>query len=346
MLNTPNEWHNEEDNNYNNQYSEEEYADNSYAADGGYADEYDQDGYADGEEYEDEEYEDEEDGEEEEDDDGSDDGGNDGLKKKIILAAAIVGILLLLVGGLFGFKAMNAKKTQVAESQEVVLSPEESAVVTGEEGAEGGDEVSIDVEFDGGDAVANAGDETAMPQDTMPETSLEQADGGLAVPVAKTGDGGLASSHTQDELVTVAIGDVGRKNPFVPKHQPKPQVEVEDVEVPQVAGAPKVNFDVIEPPELAPENPDVIRLLHTKVTGILYDNIRPAAIINDGDDERFVKVGETMHGCQIVKITKDRVVIRVGNNVYRASIGQSLLAEALSEMGSTKVNRNSFKGSR
>ena len=254
--------------------------------------------------------------------------------------------MLLLVGGLFGFKAMNAKKAQVAESQEVVLSPEESAVVTGEEGAEGGDEVFIDVEFNGGDAVANAGDETAMPQDTKPETSLEQADGGLAVPAAKTGDGGLSSSRTQDELVTVAIGDVGRKNPFVPKHQPKPQVEVEDVEVPQVAGAPKVNFDVIEPPDLAPENPDVIRLLHTKVTGILYDNIRPAAIINDGDDERFVKVGETMHGCQIVKITKDRVVIRVGNNVYRASIGQSLLAEALSEMGSTKVNRNSFKGSR
>ena len=132
MLNTPNEWHNEDD--------IEEYTDEDFADDfgGDYGDDTDF-GTLDGSDYE----EGAEEGEEY-DGDGSDDGG-DGLKKKIILAAAIVGILLLLVGGLFGFKAMNAKKAQVAESQEVVLSPEESAVVTGEEGAEGGDEVFIDV---------------------------------------------------------------------------------------------------------------------------------------------------------------------------------------------------------
>lgn len=341
MLNTPNEWHNEEDNNFNNQYiANDQYADDSYETDGEYDEEYDENEYSDDGEYDEEEYE--EDGEEEDDDDGSGDDGDDANKKKIILIATIVIVLLILIGGLFGFKAMNAKKAEVAESQEVVLAPEETA-------GENGEEVSIDVEFDGsGDVVANNGEET-MPQgdenSTMPETPVEQSDGGLQV-AANPNNGGLAAPR-YDETVTVAIGDVGRKNPFVPKHQPKsPAIEeIEPAGVIAGGGGPKMNFDVIEPPALAPENPNLVRLLNTKVTGILYDNVRPAAIINDGEDERFVKVGETMHGCKIVQITKDRVVIRVGNNVYKSSIGQSLLSEALKDLAGTSVNRHSFKGS-
>ena len=330
MLNTPNEWHNEEE-------IDEDYADEEYVEDE-YSDE-------EGEEYEDE-YEDEE--YEEDSEDGGDGGDNDGLKKKLIIASAILLIFLVLMGVIFGAKSILSKKSAgvtTVESTDIVATGDEEGGLNIEdsdglgadasaETSESGEEVSIDVETDeavakgteatttieeeGGLSVAaGEGESNANKLNTDTESGLQiEVDEG---PAAKTFAG-----KPGDETVTIAIGDVGRKNPFVPIGK------IGTIDVSMQAKTQDndgVDFDAIEPPDLGPERADIAKLLQTKVTGILYDTIKPSAIINIDGADQLIRIGDVLSGFEIIAITRNKVVIRSDNNVYRASVGQPLNAE-------------------
>ncbi len=334
MLNTPNEWHNEED--------IEEYTDDDFSDD--YSGDYGEDGdfgTLDDADFEDSEYE--EDAEENESGGGDSGSGEDDSKKKIIIGAAIILILLLLVGGIVGLSKKKVQKagTAVETVVEGESSEGESEIEITEET---GDEVDITIEDE--NAVAVEGNENAEEVGIAIEESETQniADsgeaGGLEVEIDEASST-FADKPNDTENVTVSIGDVGRKNPFARVGASGTQVSSE-----HKTNNDGLDFEVIEPPELAPEDEMITRLLETKVSGIMYDARRPSAIINIDGVDQLVRIGDILGGFEFMSITKNKVVIRSDNNIYRASVGQPLNAEKITNPIEISNLETKFKGSK
>lgn len=356
MLNSPNEWHNEED------------LDDVYADDGTYTDFGDDDEY-----YEDmpsddnmnsssgsyddsaEEFEESEEDEEEYEEDN----GSDNSKKTIIIGAAVLLIFLLLGGGIFGLMKngkKNVSKETVALEQAADMSDENSDELSvdgeGENLAsdnENEDEISIEVEGEENNnnpAMAKVEGEDEAPavnnekQDNKLVTAEEES--GLKVEVEEENPAAFANKPG-DGTVTISIGDVGRKNPFAPIGS------MAAIDAGNTVVAKKdnygVDFEVIEPPQLEAENDEIAKLLNTKVAGILYDSVRPSAIINIEGIDQLIRIGDVISGFEIIAITRDKVIIQSENNVFRASVGQPLNAEKIENSVEIANLRTKFWGS-
>ncbi len=112
--------------------------------------------------------------------------------------------------------------------------------------------------------------------------------------------------------VVIPVLNGGRANPFLPYQQ-----EVVVANMPQ--------FDIIAPPMELPEiDPLSDAMMATKVSGIMFDSVRPSAIINFDGTDHLVHKGDRVKGYLILDITKDRVVMKNGTNIYRASVGQEV----------------------
>ena len=126
----------------------------------------------------------------------------------------------------------------------------------------------------------------------------------------------------------------------------KPQFKPGSVEIPVLAGGrldpfmpygsqaamsldmPK--FDVIAPPTKIPEvDPVVDKMLDFRVTGIMFDNVRPSAILVVDGYEQLVHKGDIIMDCKVVNITKTKVVVQYKSNIYEVSAGQSLLPQGV-----------------
>ncbi len=347
MLNTPNEWHNEDDiEEYVDEDFSDEYGDNyddNFGTDYGEDTEF---GTLDDSEYENNEYEEGEEGEEGEyeNNNGDGTGDNDGKQKTIIIIIAIV-ILLILLGcvGLIIQKAKNTPKaepvaeavvdTETAETAETAEAPEGlGAEATSEDG-----EISIDID----EGAAGEGEEGALSVDgsakDKPKAESQDEASGLEIE-AEEGAPTFANKPNDTENVTISIGDVGRKNPFAP---PGGKTATAETKTTTESG---LDFEIIEPPELAPEDATVTKLLQTKVAGIMYDARRPSAIINIDGIDQLVRVGDILSGFEFIAITKNKVVIRSDNNVYRASVGQPLNAEKITNPIEISNLETKFKG--
>ena len=89
--------------------------------------------------------------------------------------------------------------------------------------------------------------------------------------------------------------------------------------------AKSLAFDIIAPPTTVPsEDPVVDQVVQTKISGIMYDSSRPSAIINVGGADQLVHKGDTFKDCKVLDITRNSVVIKYKNNVYQATVGQTL----------------------
>ena len=348
--------------------------DGNFEDDENYSDEesYDESNYDEQENsdnnFEDEEYVEEDEEESEEEDDDEDDensekhssGDDGGLKKKLIMASSILLIFLLVMGGIFGLRGMkNSKNKQndniaqiektetseennLIENEEDSLQTEENAPEKTQEATDNGEEISIDIDVE---------EDTPAKKEGETKTSVEEkSDGGLLVevddenaPTVKPEDTKKAFTGKPGETVTVAIGDIGRKNPFSP---------IGGVENKQLNQSVKtveedygVNFPVIEPPQLSEEQEKIVKLLNTKVAGILFDPNRPSAIININGIDQLVRKGDVLSGFEMIGIDKNKVVIRCDNNIYRASIGQPLNAEKVVNSVEIANLKSKFYGS-
>ncbi|MCR5266521.1 MAG: hypothetical protein K6E29_08020 [Cyanobacteria bacterium RUI128] len=371
MLNSPNEWHNEEeytekfvdeepDEEFDGSFDDEEYDDESYD-DSEYSSEDDNAYLDDEDDYEpdksmrsddDSDYEDEEEGEEDEDeeDESDDETSDDGNKKKIIIGAAVLLVLLLLGGGMFAVtkagKKTNVNKETVAIEQtngetDITIDEDVPADDTKTAMADD-DEVSIDVETEdeAGNAVKTAEVTVETDGEETKATVNTEDESGLKVEVEEAPQSTFAANPA-DGAVTVNIGDVGRKNPFAPTGG----IEAANADSAVASKEPGLDFEVIEPPQLSAEDPEISKLLNTKVAGILYDQIRPSAIININGIDQLVRIGDTISGFEIVLITKNKVIIQSGNNVYRASVGQPLNAEKIVNTVEISNLKSKFWGS-
>ena len=146
------------------------------------------------------------------------------------------------------------------------------------------------------------------------ETGLEEIASGGNLPLALAP---AASASAKKDLISIPAGTV-KANPFLPYRE---------IGNSAVSDVPK--FDLIEPPEVVNESSDAARVMDTIVSGILYDKYSPSAILNIEGNDYLVKKGDVVNNYKVVNIMQDSVTVKLGNNVYKAGIGEILTEGAV-----------------
>lgn len=194
--------------------------------------------------------------------------------------------------------------------------------------------------------------------DVMSKTSLSSGSAGIdgnGSYIAYNGGGGidpntllLASNDTKKPSVkkvsqastnqksVVLVDDKIDVNPFLPASEIEPvKKEVKKV---------KINPNYILPPGKLETDSDADLLLKTSVSGIMYDNYSPSAIIKINDTDYFVKSGDVVQGFSIIGIKPKTVIIKRGTNIYDANVGQILATLNPNESGTANIDKK-FGGS-
>ena len=116
----------------------------------------------------------------------------------------------------------------------------------------------------------------------------------------------------RNKVVLPVVG-TGRSNPFTPI-----------VKYNSFGFIVKPNINIPEPPTDLGNLTETLEKLQTiTVSGILYDSVKPSAIIKVSGVDYFVQKGDRVDSYIVAEVTQTTVVLKEGQNSYRASIGQS-----------------------
>ena len=120
----------------------------------------------------------------------------------------------------------------------------------------------------------------------------------------------------------VSVVPTGRINPFAPlqKYVDMPQagtvvktinnIDVDSVQIPK---PPRAYGEMTEITE---------KLMSISVSGIMYDTLKPSAIINYDSNDYFVQIGDKLNNFKVVDIGPSNVKIALGKNIYKAEVGE------------------------
>lgn len=122
----------------------------------------------------------------------------------------------------------------------------------------------------------------------------------------------LNAASTKKDLISIPTGTV-KANPFLPYR---------DISGNSVSDVP--SYDLVAPPEVLNESSDAARVMDTIVSGILYDKYSPSAILNIEGNDYLVKKGDVVNNYKVLNIMQDSVTVKLGNNTYKAGIGEIL----------------------
>ena len=138
----------------------------------------------------------------------------------------------------------------------------------------------------------------------------------------------------EENAIMVSYSRPVRMNPFKPTDEAK-----------KGSGIPNdTGFEIIEPPVASVPDENLTKLLQTQISGILYDEESPSAIVNLNGLDQFVKIGDNVGGYIIEGITRNQVQITYKNNTYVASVGE-LFTRGTLESSQAVVNlENKFAG--
>ena len=114
----------------------------------------------------------------------------------------------------------------------------------------------------------------------------------------------------------ITIIPTGRSNPFLPlqKYQ---QVDVKET----IVQYDKVGIPV-PPMKMGVKNPETEKMLSIAVSGIMYDSVKPSAIITLDNNDYFVQKGDKLDNYRVVDIGRNFVTIALGKNIYKANVGE------------------------
>lgn len=307
------------------------------------------------EEYEDYSEEDYAEGDEEyEDYEGYEDDLEPVEKKKANpLPLLLLALLLLGVAGFIFMNKMDGNKDVAANNDSQQVSIEQTAT-------ESQTGLEITPQEDLGDmffeqAGGNASDMVSVNfNETEPGTAQvsSPADDGSA-PIATVTESATTSNQTGSDLfgqgdfeidpslenndIIISYDKASRENPFKPPVQSKTDL----------AHDPTVNntqFEIIEPPTTSVPDENLTRLLQTQISGILYDEVSPSAIVSLNGVDSFVKVGDTISGYTIKNITEDKVQINYKSNSYVASVGELFVRGTLEKQRAVANLEKKFAG--
>lgn len=143
----------------------------------------------------------------------------------------------------------------------------------------------------------------------------------------------LNVASTKKDLISIPKGTV-KANPFLPYR---------DIGGNSVSDVP--SYELIAPPEQINENADAARVMDTIVSGILYDKYSPSAILNIEGNDYLVKKGDVVNNYKVLSIMQDSVTVKLGNNTYKAGIGE-ILTEGEVNMNTVSNLNKKFGGER
>lgn len=170
------------------------------------------------------------------------------------------------------------------------------------------------------------------PNQTVQVSSSPEDDN---VEILAKGAAGSNLGKFKGKMVTIDISNSGRSNPFLPASEDAANRNQHKVKAPPFLTAP---------PELVPSNGSAARVMTTTISGILYDKYNPSAIINIEGTDYLVKRGDIINGYRIMTIGKTQVLVQLGNNVYKAGVGQLLSLTDLNYNTVANLNKK-FGGS-
>ncbi len=312
--------------------------------------ESDEQEYADSneEEYDDsnEEYDDSD----EEYDENSDESNSSSKKQKQLLALiifiVIAGLLALLaIPKLMGNKSSNVvNNTSVnnAEVQQDVNSnpAEENFADSFFDAAnnENGGMIGVDFNENGDVNVSDGeGEDQNENANVATVSEPESSDDGLTDDLFGNGEQSASEGNNENNAIMVVYNKAARINPF------KPPVVSSSESIPYDV-INNTKFEIIEPPTTSVPDENLSRLLQTQISGILYDEESPSAIVNLNGIDQFVKVGDVVSGYKIIQITNDKVQIEYKNNSYVASVGELFTRGSLEKQSAVVNLNNKFAG--
>ncbi|MBR1374233.1 hypothetical protein IJ750_05570 [bacterium] len=144
----------------------------------------------------------------------------------------------------------------------------------------------------------------------------------------------ISAVSANREKISIPSGIVN-PNPFLPYRNIGGSSSVEDVPM----------YDLVEPPEVLGESSDAARVMDTIVSGILYDKYSPSAIINIEGNDYLVKKGDVVNNYKVMNIAQDSVTVKLGNNTYKAGIGEILTEGVINHNDVPNLNKK-FGGER
>lgn len=121
------------------------------------------------------------------------------------------------------------------------------------------------------------------------------------------------SAGADDKMVTVSFENAGRANPFLPAG-----------EVKSVSKKELFDFELIEPPVTTEADSHASKIVTTKISGIMFDNENPSAILNIEGEDYLVRSGDVINGYKILAISPSTVTVQLGSNVYKAGVGETV----------------------
>ena len=285
--------------------------------------EYDVSGL-DADEYSDEEYSGQEDYEE-----YDEEFEEDGAPRKGGSPVFLLLVLMILVGvGVFLFVNKQKGTEEIASqpAQEVVASQESDSTDMGDyffNEANGDSSGMMSVNFDENGS-------------TNVVTQSEQGEVIANVKETPSENVEINLNGEEENAIMVSYTRPVRLNPFKPT----------DVDTTKVRGtiANDTGFEIVEPPVSSVADENLTKLLQTQISGILYDEESPSAIVNLNGIDQFVKVGDNVGGYLIEGISRNQVQISYQNNTYVASVGE-LFTRGVLENRQAVVNlENKFAG--
>ena len=320
-----------------NQWEDMEYSDNG---DDGYEDSYADDEYSD-----DQGYEYEEDYDEESDYEPSRKSGG----------SPIIAVLLLLIllgtGGYFAytkFAPSDAGQSEyVAQQDNAFGMPDGQSQGSNDDladsffaeaGGESSDMMSVDFNSNGETNVTTGEGvdaSVATVSDVAPSEGVSEGD--LFENTQTSSETETESLGEENNSIMVTYNKAARINPFKPPVLEGSQNSAYDA-------LNNTDFEIIEPPAQSAPDENLTRLLQTQISGILYDEENPSAIVNLNGLDHFVKAGDVVSGYTIDSITRDKVQVSYKDNSYVASVGELFTRGSLDKQRAVVNLEQKFAG--
>ncbi len=316
--------------------NKEQWEDIEYTDDAGNGSSYDTSDFDEENTYQDQEYE-----------DYDDDDMDEPKKKKgsslplLLLFLILIGAIAFLLVTKFGVGkpqqnvAANNSMPAVEQQTDNVLSTEDMAnSFFNEAGGDNSDMMSVNFNDNGETNVTDGeGDIVATVSEPDAETVIGDSDADLFVGETNASDSVKAQ---ENNAIMVSYNKIANINPF------KPPV-IKEVDTPYEL-INDTQFEIIEPPVTSVPDENLTRLLQTQISGILYDEESPSAIVNLNGIDQFVKIGDTVSGYTIKDITRNKVQISYKNNSYVAAVGELFTRGALEKKQAVDNLENKFAG--